>query len=417
MLGRRLLKAVPFDRSLLIRHLGLCAAALVAYAARETLRVGNSVLWIFGFAALLNLTMALISNRPRVGSVARILSPVFGLGGWTALMLLTGGVASPFIAGLSLEIILAAVTTPVAGIALVTGGTVAGLWAQQIFLGLDGFLLTLTLQSGFLLIMGGLTCYAARRWRRVEEGLAQRQAEQRGRLEKLERELDEARTVGKLGENVARLAHGFKNAVHSLRGFTRLIQPRLSSSERDLNILDGLRMAIDRLEDLARATLGSTGSAPGVRRETDQDVAPRIVHEVVSEVSASFPEIRWSLSLGGRLPAVQASPALLREVLTIVVRNAAEAMEGRGEVAVEAAPNGGTLEIRVRDHGPGIPEAAREKIFEPGYTTKPDGHGFGLFLARRLLESHGGYLKVRPGEGGGTLCSIKLPLSEGRLTA
>ncbi len=401
-------KARRFDRASLIRHLALCAAVLVAWAWREQLRVGNSVLWIFALAALINLQVTLFSDWVRLGVVARRLSPVMGLGGWVTLMFLSGGVQSPFIAGLSLEIILSAMTALPAGIAMVTAGTVSGLWLQQAALGLEGSLLASILWSGFLLIMGGLTAYLTGRWKRTEVQLSSHQEELRRRLETLEAQLDEARTVGKLGENVARLSHGLKNAVHSLRGFVGLLEPRVASSEGNLEILTGLRIAIDHLEEIARSTLGPPESASR-RLTSDRKETPRTLNEVVRDVANSFPEIRWSLSLGEALPQLKVSPEILREVLTIVVRNAAEAMHGTGEVAVEAALRGESLEIQVRDRGPGIPESNRPRLFEPGFTTKPEGHGFGLFLARRIVETHGGAVRMRPAPGGGTLCSIELP--------
>jgi len=402
--------AGPFGRVPFIRHLALCAAALVAYFARGDLRVGNSVLWVFGFAALLNFQTAILSRRTGSTSVARFLSALFGVGGWTALMYLTGGVASPFIAGLSLEVILAAMTVAPSGIAFIAGGAVAGLWLQQALLGLKGSVLAMTLHTGFLLVMGAATGYVARRWRRQEEDLARRHTELQARLAALEVELDEAHTVGKLGENVARLAHGFKNAAHSLRGFAQLMEPRLSGSAVDREILDGLQSAIDSLEDLARVTLGPPGSSRQQGSRTDGAETGRIVREVVREVGSSFPGVHWSLSLAPVPPVMRAPTPVLREVLTIVVRNAAEAMQGHGEVVVEATPQEKHLEILVRDHGPGIPELDRERIFQFGYTTKPQGHGYGLFLARRLLEAQGGLMRMSAADGGGTLCRIELPL-------
>ena len=71
-------------------------------------------------------------------------------------------------------------------------------------------------------------------------------------------ELAEERTVAAVGENVARLAHGLKNTVHSLRGFVGLIEPRLTDARADRDALGGLRAAIDDLERLARLTLNPT---------------------------------------------------------------------------------------------------------------------------------------------------------------
>lgn len=128
-------------------------------------------------------------------------------------------------------------------------------------------------------------------------------------------------------------------------------------------------------------------------------------------MAASFPEVNWSLSLDPLPPVVCAPASVLREVLSIVVRNAAEAMQGQGEVVVTATRQGRHLEILVRDHGHGVAEPNPDGVFKPGYTTKAQGHGYGLFLARRLLEAQGGFLGLSSAEGGGTLCRIELPIA------
>ena len=401
----------PFERASFIRHVALCASALLAYTLRADLRVGNSILWIFAIAALMNFQTALLWNRPLVGSFVRCLSPAFGLGGWIALMLLTGGVASPFAAGLWLDITLAAMTAPTEGLALVTAGGVAGLWLQQIALGLGGVMHALAVQSGFLVVTAGLAGHLARRWKKTQEELSWRSAELRRRLERLEDEMQEARTLGQLGENVAQLDHGLTNAVHSLRGLVCLIESRFSDSTRDRGILQGLHAAIDRLEEVARVALGGRTGLPVPEVHVKEEEMHRTMREVAQEVGLSFPGIRWCVAAGEALPEAKASPLLLREVLTILVRNAAEAMQGQGQLEIGARPSAGSVELYIRDHGPGIAPENMGRIFEPGFTTKPGGHGFGLFLARRALQSQGGNLSVIAAEGGGTLVSLDLPIS------
>jgi len=401
---------IVLDRVSLIRHVALCAAALTAYFARQELRVGNSVLWIVALAAVLNLQVALFSGRPRLGTIARRLSPLLGLGGWLGLMHLTGGVRSPFIAGLWLEIILSALTTSLPGIALVTAATVAGLWTEQGILGTEGLLLPLALQTGFLLATGGVTAFLAQRSRQSQNELADRLAALQQRLGALEKELDQSRALGALGQGVARLAHGYKNTVHSLRGFAKLIETRLAESKESHKLTEGLRTAIDRLEEMAHTTLGPPGASGEGALRSHGTATVSTVEEVAREMAAAFPLIKWSLALGPNPPAVSVPLPVIREIVTIVVRNAAEAVSGEGEVAIETVPTGRTLEIRVRDSGPGVPESSRERIFEPGFTTKPDGHGLGLYLARRLLESSGGLLRLETATGGATLFSIQLPV-------
>jgi signal transduction histidine kinase len=398
---------------LLFRHAALCAAAALACVAREQLGAGDSVLGVLGFAAILNLVTALLSRRPRMGPLALFYSPVLGLAGWVALMLLTGGLASPFVAGLLLEIVLAGFTGSPASVALATGAGTVGLWLVRALGENDDSWLLPVLQAGFLLATGAVAAHWAGRWQDLRRQLRRRQDEIRRRLAHLESDLEAAQRLGSLGENAARLAHGLKNSVHSLRGHTRLLEARHALSAADRDLIDGLTIAIDGLEDLARATLGSIHPVSRPAPASTRASGDGVVREVVKDVGSVFPEIRWSLPATD-LPA-EAGPwrADLREVLTILVRNAAEALHGRGEVGVETGRRNGTLEICVWDTGPGLPPSVHDVAFQPGRTTKPDGHGLGLFLARRLVEARGGLLSHSSEESGGTRFRIQLPLTAG----
>lgn len=367
----------PPLRAPLIRHSALCAATLAAYLARDALRVGNSVLWVLGFAVVMNLVAALVAgSRARR---TRTLSAAGNLAGWLALMFLTGGVASPFVAGLFFEIVLAFAGGPPAGVAWIAAGAAAGLWLQQAPLGFDGAYLLLGVHTGFLFAVGAVTGAAAVR----------------------------ARAARSTGENAAGLAHGLKNAVHSLRGFLRLLERGRAGGAGDAEALDGLRLAIDDVDHLVRATLGSPGPAPKSRSHAD---LARVVSDVRREFAASFPDLRVSFLPGDAPPHVAAPAPMLRVVLASVVRNAAEAMDGKGEVVVDTRRRNGRLQIRVRDQGRGVTQP--DRLFEPGFTTKAKGHGLGLFTARRLLRAQGGDLTMTSPDGGGAIFGIEVPVRQ-----
>jgi signal transduction histidine kinase len=101
--------------------------------------------------------------------------------------------------------------------------------------------------------------------------------------------------------------------------------------------------------------------------------------------------------------------------------NAAEAMSGGGRISVSTEahhePKGGAgwIEVRVRDQGPGVPTELTERIFEPFFSTKGDGTGFGLSVALTTVADHGGTLRLEEsaGEGGGAVFVMELPLVAG----
>src|SRR3989442_368322 len=109
-------------------------------------------------------------------------------------------------------------------------------------------------------------------------------------------------------------------------------------------------------------------------------------------MSVAYPQITWQKPAASNVPFIATSPIVLREVLLILLHNAAEAMGGRGLVRIETVVSEDQLRIRVRDQGCGVPSERMQRIFEPGFTTKPGGTGLGLYLARKLLEAQGGKL-------------------------
>ena len=397
------------DCAHLVRHFALCLGAAVAFVYPGPLRVGNAFLGLIALAAVLNFLIAFLSDRAGFLKAARVLSTGSGIIGWAALAWVTGGASSPFVAGFWLEIVLSALTFTGWGTLGVTGACLAALWGQQAISGLPESLRPLVLQSGFLLAMGLVTLLLTRQWQRARGEWLHHQQGLAARLSALERELQNARESGELGENTARLAHSIKNAVHAMRGFTALIRQRLDAPDRNCGAVEGLQSAVDRLEEMVRLTLGRPVSAR--QQATREGVAAGpVIEGVIAEVTASHPGIRWKLCLEEPLPPVSAPGVVLHEALISLARNAAEAMEGRGEITLLARPAGESLEIEVRDRGNGISEAETQRLFLPGYTTKPRGSGFGLFLARRLLESYGGFLRAGPSQPDGATFFIGLPL-------
>jgi two-component system, NtrC family, sensor histidine kinase HydH len=110
-------------------------------------------------------------------------------------------------------------------------------------------------------------------------------------------------------------------------------------------------------------------------------------------------------------------PAQMRQALWNLCLNAVEAMPQGGELRVGVhiiAPESGRslLEITVEDTGVGITAAALTQVFEPFFTTKPQGTGLGLAIAHRIVEDHGGEIRVQSEPWRGTRFTISIPVSE-----
>src|SRR5262249_28481213 len=141
---------------------------------------------------------------------------------------------------------------------------------------------TLCVQSVFLVAVGALAWAAARRGHSAITRLALD-------LERAERELDTARALSAVGELAARRAHSVKSTIHSLRGFAHLIADRLTSDVRDLEALEGIHIALDRLEQITRDSLKPNAEYQLV----DSRELLRVIDDVISEVGKQQPAIGW----------------------------------------------------------------------------------------------------------------------------
>ncbi len=403
------------DRVPVLRHGAFVLACVTAFVLRRELRVGNIFLFILGAAACLNLTLFLLSRRPRLGSWCLRGSALLGAAAWLSLVRVTGGSSSPFLVGLSLEVVFSVLTLPPAGILLLAGASAAALVGMELFLDAQGNPWLVGVQSAVLGGMGVVAACAAWHWGRERDDMAGRHAALRQRLEALEIEIEEARTVGRVGEHVARLAHGLKNAVHSLRGFTALIEPRITGAiEYRQSVLEGLRAAIDRLEALAHDTLapGATSVVRPVETVRATELR-RVVEEECREIEVGFPEVLFRRSLDAADVPVSISCEAFREIVQALLRNAAEASGGVGEITLASRFDGDRYRLEIRDRGAGPPAHAVRGDFPPGITTKPGGSGYGLFLASRLLAARGGTLVASPGPDGGAVFSVSLSAQTG----
>jgi len=130
------------------------------------------------------------------------------------------------------------------------------------------------------------------------------------------------------------------------------------------------------------------------------------------------------ISLEADLPRIDGDPVQLQQVLLNLLVNGFDAMSDTPvddrKVMIATKSNGkNTIRVSVRDHGSGIPEPLRERLFAPFFTTKTEGLGMGLAIVRSIIESHGGMIEAENAAGGGALfhftLSVHAPVSETRV--
>jgi len=114
----------------------------------------------------------------------------------------------------------------------------------------------------------------------------------------------------------------------------------------------------------------------------------------------------------GGLPLLHCFPGQLNQVFMNILNNAIQAMTGTGELSISTSHKDGNIIIRISDSGPGIPDAVKEHIFEPFYTTKGvgEGTGLGLSISYGIINKHKGTITVDSEMGKGTTFTITLPV-------
>ena len=114
------------------------------------------------------------------------------------------------------------------------------------------------------------------------------------------------------------------------------------------------------------------------------------------------------------MPRVRVAAVEIRQVLANLLLNASDAVArqtAKRLVRISAVHKGRWVWIKVEDSGPGIAPEMREKIFQPLFTTRPEGTGMGLAICRRVIAAHGGNIKAGRGRGGGARFEFSLPVA------
>ncbi|HEX7050268.1 MAG TPA: HAMP domain-containing sensor histidine kinase [Longimicrobiales bacterium] len=213
------------------------------------------------------------------------------------------------------------------------------------------------------------------------------------------------------------LAHQMGTPLSSLSGWVEVLglppEERRALASTD-QIAREIARDVERLERVSRR-FELIGQRPALERVNVEDV----VRDLEVYLRPRLPRLGGGVALRMRvqrgLPPVRANRVLLVWALENLVKNSLDALAGRGGRIRVAAARVGARRVRfaVADNGPGVPASARERLFEPGFTTKVGGWGVGLALTRRIVEGlHGGRITHRPGRDGGSVFEIELPAAE-----
>ncbi|MDH5566811.1 MAG: ATP-binding protein, partial [Myxococcales bacterium] len=244
------------------------------------------------------------------------------------------------------------------------------------------------------------------------------------------RELRRSERLAAIGELSASIAHEIRNPLAAISGAIQVLRDYVGgTTEESKPLMEIVEREVDRLNHLITDFLQF---ARPERAHPERVEISKVVSDVLEMFESARPaNIRVELEIEDSL-AARADSEQLRQVLWNLILNGAQAMPEGGILriaarrSVEASTQGSDsgnrmgrdekaswVEIAVMDQGSGISSDVMDRVFDPFFTTRPNGSGLGLATVHRIVESHGGTVRLDSGVGGwSTLVCVRLPCME-----
>jgi two-component system sensor histidine kinase PilS (NtrC family) len=228
-------------------------------------------------------------------------------------------------------------------------------------------------------------------------------------LKNLEAEVKRKATLAAIGELSTNMAHEIRNPLASLKGSIEMLKEGTLSKDHGEKLMDIAVSEMDRLNKIISDFLSYSRPMPpefswfDLHRVLDDTV------ELMKSATVSANSITIKKDFTGYCD-LYGDPSKLRQVFLNLAMNAIESMPGGGTVTIGTEKSDGGLTIFFEDTGVGIPKENLEEIFYPFFTTKEKGTGLGLSIAYRILEEHGGGIRVDSTGGLGTRFEVLIPM-------
>jgi len=230
-------------------------------------------------------------------------------------------------------------------------------------------------------------------------------------IRQLKNEIVRSQRLASLGSLAAGVAHEIRNPLSSIKGFATYFKERYRDNPEDGKTADIMIQEVDRLNRVISQLLDFARPMQMHRQETPVQIILRQALRVI-ETQALKQGITIEADLPSDLPEVRIDADRMKQVFLNLYLNALGAMGKGGVLFVSASELPGRIvQIEIRDNGTGIASGDLGRIFDPYFTTKPSGTGLGLAIVQKIVEAHGGEIKVVSLPGQGTTVSILLPPS------
>jgi PAS domain S-box-containing protein len=233
-------------------------------------------------------------------------------------------------------------------------------------------------------------------------------------IEDRTKQLKDSERLVAIGQTAGMVGHDLRNPLQTVIGELYLAKNEVNSLA-DSEVKNNLQESIHLIEEQAVYMDKIVSDLQAFVQPIKIDKKLINLKELVTSVLASIAtpnNITVQTQIENHFPQIKADLQLLKRVLINLVTNSVQAMPNGGKLTLIAHVNHeGQVSVTVQDTGVGIPDAIKNQIFTPLFTTKPRGQGFGLAVCKRVIEAHGGTISFESTAGKGAKFTIQFPAS------
>jgi signal transduction histidine kinase len=212
-----------------------------------------------------------------------------------------------------------------------------------------------------------------------------------------------------LSRFISSIAHEIKNPLTGIAAGVQYLAKKMQAVMQEDETVDFILSEINRLNRIVDDLYKVAKPPQLVLTQVDlNSIVGRSLMCMSEDITAK--RLMVTQNFDKALPEFEADADRIQQIIINVIKNAIEASPQGGTLSIETFTRDSRVGIRVTDQGPGISHEEREKIFEPFYSTKERGSGLGLCISQRIVDEHGGSIRIETPEAGGTSFVIELPI-------
>lgn len=227
-------------------------------------------------------------------------------------------------------------------------------------------------------------------------------------VKKLEKDLRRSERLAALGKMAAGVAHELRNPLSSIKGLALVLQSRFSSENHDRETANILVLEVERLNRSISELLDYARPQELQKKEFDLHALLKKSVSLLS-IDAEAAGVEMVMDFPESAALIYADEDRLSQVFLNLFLNSIQAMNDGGILSICTARKDDAITITVTDNGCGISSENLGRVFDPYFTTKPEGTGLGMAMSAKIVEEHGGTMFVESEEGKGTSVVIEIP--------